>query len=387
MHVRDLSFCSRPLELECQKLETHDERFITVADLAQSGRYTEAGDAVAALLAEQLYDVRLVGYALFASFHEEGPRQLKELLRQTVAFLKANLPTSAAPADNADPRVPVFDRALTWLFRSLADALEYQHAQKAEPWTTWVAGLTRPELALVVTTVRELSALLPSPAFQSSGAHLTRLLQLCRGLEPSVALTSPVQPMTAAQEHGGNTGGAGHAAPSATSHPATTTPVLDENAAHPAGFSASSSAPAQSGLPRHVSVLPSPAAPVGGMNGPAATTEQLGRGATHATPGAVVQLRATARFLELCSKLQAFEALVKRGDFDKAAIVSSDIMRTIESFDPRAFFPDLFAGFGALLSAHIHDIGPRWDGKDSLEWRALEQYYQVDLESFVGREP
>lgn len=374
-HVRDLSFCARHLEAECQKLEAHDERFITIADLAQAGRYAEVAVQVEALLADNLYEVRLVTYALFAAVSEDGPQQLGTVLEHGARFLGTNFGSPAPPPDGTDARLPHVDRAFTWLLRSIADMLEYQQAQRAETWIAWVDQLDTTKLAALIAAARALSTSLPSPMFQSSGAQLVRVLQLLRGLEPTIAAarstTEAITTAAAAEDglEGALATGDGWPEPSGeTARAATTSTKPPQDAQRSAGGAAS--AGSRTGRP---------AAPARGASPRAARDGGL--------EGSVVQLRATARFAELCGKLQAFESLVKHGEFDKAAIVSSDIMNAIEQFDPRAYFPELFASFGALLSAHIQQIGPRWEDKGSLEWRALEQFYQVDLESFVGREP
>lgn len=99
--------------------------------------------------------------------------------------------------------------------------------------------------------------------------------------------------------------------------------------------------------------------------------------------GGTVELKGSSKLRELIAKLAAFEELADRGDYRKAAMVAADVQATIEGFDPREYFPDLFASFGALLSNHIDHIAPHWDGRETVSWRMLEQFYRVDLEAFV----
>lgn len=82
-------------------------------------------------------------------------------------------------------------------------------------------------------------------------------------------------------------------------------------------------------------------------------------------------------------KLEAFEALVKRGDMGKAAVVAQDIDACVQSFDPRVYLPKLFMPYFRLLSANIGSIAPHWHETDSAAWRALEQLYRVDLDAFL----
>ena len=96
------------------------------------------------------------------------------------------------------------------------------------------------------------------------------------------------------------------------------------------------------------------------------------------------ELEGSACLKELIDKLRAFETLTRHGDFPKAALVAADVQATIDNFDPREYFPRLFATFSALLAEHVDRIAPHWEQKDSVGWRTLEQFYRVDLDAFVG---
>jgi hypothetical protein len=89
-------------------------------------------------------------------------------------------------------------------------------------------------------------------------------------------------------------------------------------------------------------------------------------------------------FFALIQKLDAFSKLIKKGDLPRAAIVADDVMRTIDSFDPRAYFPELFSDFSELLSKNIDTLTSHWQDRDSTAWKAHSQFYRVDLRRFVG---
>lgn len=89
-------------------------------------------------------------------------------------------------------------------------------------------------------------------------------------------------------------------------------------------------------------------------------------------------------FFALIQKLDAFSKLVKKGDLARAAVVADDLMRTIDSFDPRAYFPELFSDFSELMSKHIDALSSYWHDRESNAWKAHAQFYRVDLRRFVG---
>ncbi|WP_437762111.1 type VI secretion system protein IglI family protein [Sorangium sp. So ce281] len=94
-------------------------------------------------------------------------------------------------------------------------------------------------------------------------------------------------------------------------------------------------------------------------------------------------LRISPAFAHLLRKLEAFSLLVESGQYPKAAVVADDLRRTLKSFDPKVFFPDVFVPYFQALSSHIDEIAPCWEEMGSPRWEALEQLYQVDLDAFV----
>jgi hypothetical protein len=320
--MRDLSVYHRQLEPELEKLDPQDPRFLHVADLAQGARYTEAADAVEALLGERLYEVRLLGYHLFAVFHEEGLSRLPAVLEALAALIQRNW-QGLAPADK---QVMLLNKGVTWFLQQAADALAYHRARKSELWSEWLRTLAPEQADASLRQTEALQGLLSGPAFRTGFAQLARLTQEL--LEVRSLLT------------------AARAAPA---------PQGEQPA----------------GTPAPATAAPAPL-PTG--NSPFLLLGQL------------VQLRGSAHFVDLCNKLKAFELLIQRRQYEKAALVSDDILATLEGFDPRKYFPELFATFGALLSQHVENIQPYWERKESVEWKTLTQFFQVDLESFVGRE-
>ena len=93
---------------------------------------------------------------------------------------------------------------------------------------------------------------------------------------------------------------------------------------------------------------------------------------------------ASHKFLELQSKLRAFELLVEQGNHERAAVVADDLLQLIEHFDPRTYFPELFVQFSALFSTNIGLLEQHWERRESMAWKALDQFYRVDLKKFVA---
>jgi hypothetical protein len=95
------------------------------------------------------------------------------------------------------------------------------------------------------------------------------------------------------------------------------------------------------------------------------------------------ELGVSHEFFALIQKLNAFSTLVNKGDLPRAAVVADDLMRTIETFDPRNYFPEMFSDFSELLSKHIGALDGHWQDRESPGWKARVQFYRVDLRRFV----
>ncbi len=94
-------------------------------------------------------------------------------------------------------------------------------------------------------------------------------------------------------------------------------------------------------------------------------------------------LASSELMLRLYRKIEAFEALIEKQDFEKAALIADDIDQTIKTFDPSTFFPKLFSNYFALSASHIDTLSQEWANKTSLKWEALHRLYQTDIEEFI----
>lgn len=88
---------------------------------------------------------------------------------------------------------------------------------------------------------------------------------------------------------------------------------------------------------------------------------------------------------QLMNKLAAFNTLVERQDFQRASVVAADVLNVVEHFDPRVYLPAIFSRFFAGLSTHAEQVEPLLQSTESLSFRALDQLYRVDLETFLAQ--
>ena len=97
----------------------------------------------------------------------------------------------------------------------------------------------------------------------------------------------------------------------------------------------------------------------------------------------MLRLAVSYRFVELTRKLQAFELLVQAGQFRRAALVADDVHQLIREFDPRSYFPAVFASFSALYYENLEELSKHWEDRGSAGWQALGQFYKTDLDRFA----
>lgn len=217
-----------------------------------------------------------------------------------------------------------FDLRFAWLFNTLIDTLVYHNKKATTEWEVWSKEQTAAALEDVVTAARALGDRFASGPYAAAGNALARLVTWLQGYVEQLA--------TAAVEE--------------AKAKASTAPK-----------------PAKGPTPADVVNIDR-------------FDPQRPR----------VELAVSHQFIDLCHKLKAFETLVERGQFQKAALVGNDIMALLDSFDPRSYFPELFSRFSALMSLHIAQLAGHWTDRESVGWNALSQFYRVDLKAFVGDE-
>lgn len=99
-----------------------------------------------------------------------------------------------------------------------------------------------------------------------------------------------------------------------------------------------------------------------------------------------IEVSVSPALAALLAKLDAFEKLVSKQRYRKAALVSADLRRLLNEFDPREYFPEIFAQYSSELSKHVGDIAPFWDRLEEIEFQVLHEFYRVDLDRFVEDE-
>jgi hypothetical protein len=309
-------------------LDSSDERLLSLDALADKGQFETLAHQVEELLGAGIVDIRPVSYYLYQAFAVGGWTALVDVLRVTDNLLGPSFSAVGPELRRED----FFNRRLRWLFDKIAAALAYHEKGLTPQWRAWRDGLTQDVRNAVLTHGEQASSRLPAPTYAAAGAALSQVLSFVRNhaLDP----TPPP--------------------PSATPKPQSVRPHY---------------APSDRPL-----TVPPASVPALGLE---VSAEPLRAGLQR------LELWAAPPFIDLCRKLDAFEELIQKEQFEKAAVVASDIAQRIENFDPRDHFPNLFAHFAAMQSKHVRALTRHAEGSDAPAWQALRQFYLLDLRAFV----
>ena len=327
----DLDLLNRTLPVvENPGLETTDPRLEEVGSLIQRAEYLEAATQAETVLSEGIYDIRLIGFFMYGVFLEQGMGSLKEIFDSLSGLLRDNW-AALGPAAKLEKHTQT---SLRWFLNQLLKKLQYEENNKSDLWEHWVSEVTSDAVAAAIDAADELGQ--TSVKVLEDGAAplvdgLGKLVQWLRTFQQLVyreaqtesAPESPVEEEEQAEEQAEMT--------------STRRPVTDVSGA-------------SRGLPGD-------------------ETGFLVEGSYH--------LRV------LMDKMAAFERLLDEEKYPRAALVADDINEALAGFDPRLYFPKLFARFSFLQAVHIQDLIAFQDQKETLEWQALKDFYKVDLDGFV----
>jgi hypothetical protein len=292
-----------------------------IQDLSSRGDYRPAAERAAGALPGGCTDVRVLAPFLLGAFLEQGPEAVPGVLGVLRSALSDRW--TALRPEAKKPRV--VDSALSWLFRSMVVQIDFHEKMQDATFRAWAgadaATVGRPSLEASTALRAAIDAVIDKAR---STVQLSEVEVRVRSL-----WSRPPSPP-----------------PLVAAPPVVTAPV----AAPP----------------------PEPAPEPTPLPAPALTA-----------PAAAPALEISPPMQSLLRKLEAFEVLVARGDLERAAVVAEDVRSTLESFDPRLYFPRLFSSYARVLAAHVNDIAPHWESIGSPPWRALEQLYRVDLDAFL----
>ena len=323
----NLDILNQPLAVvDNPGLETMDPRLEEVSLLIQRAQYEEAAAQAESILAEGIYDIRLIGFFFYGAFLQQGIGGLKDIFDCLSGLLRDNW-SAVGPVAKREKHAQT---SLRWFSNQLLKKLQHEEGSKGDLWERWVSQTTSDEVGEAVDAADGLRRALSMVLEDGAGPiidGLAKLVQWLQAFQQIVYREAEPEPETEGAQRD------------------------EEEVVTPSARKAATSMPQVSAGP------------------PASADTIFVEGSYHLGV--------------LMNKMEAFERLIAEEKYPRAALVADDINEIIAGFDPRLYFPKLFARFAFLQAANIQELIAFDEQKETAEWHALKDFYKVDLKEFV----
>lgn len=310
-------------------LDTLDPRFQEIAGLVEQGDIAKASEQIEGLIREDVLDIRVIGYYLYGVFAEKGLAALGDVLSVLARLFGENY-EAVGPAKKRDVH---FQNGSVWFLSRLHKKLASEEEKKGDDWNAWLGSVNADAAGKLIERCEALgkavAGRMQAPKVADANKKVVDWLKAYQKL-----VYVPEKP---------------------AEKPAEAPKEEEKKAEGPKGA----------------------LVPVGGRAAAAPAGEQV----VFDRP----VIEGSFHLQELLDRIKAFETLCHRKQYAKASLAASEISSTIEKFDPRVYFPRLFAGYSALLAGHFEELSKHWENKEQPAWKAQEQLFRVDLAAFVGK--
>ena len=309
-------------------LETIDPRFSDIATLVMEGNYEEAAAQSEAILEEQIYDIRIIGYSLYGHFIEQGVGAMADIYQCLANLLRDNL-DALGPVKNREKHIQTI---LNWMMKQLIKKLQREEAKNTSIYEGWISEVSSDQVQEALDAGDELRRTLGPVLEDAAGPVLDGLMKVNDWLtafqrlvyrepepEPEPEVEEETEELGEEIEEERQEAGKKEAYVSI--------PRLDEDA---------------------------------------------------------ISVEGSFHLKLLIRKLEAFDRLISAEKYSSAALIADDINSIIADFDPKVYFPKLFTRFSLQFAANINELFAFEEHKNSVEWQAMQELYKVDLESFVN---
>lgn len=321
-------------------LETIDPRFSDIAALVQGGNYKEAAAKSKTILAEKIYDIRIIGYFLYGHFIERGLPALADVYLCLADLLRDNI-DALGPARNRGKHIQTI---LNWMMKQIIKTLQYEEEKKKGLYKEWISGVSSDQVQEIIDAGGEFRRSLVLVLEDSAAPVLDGMVKINDWLisfqrlvyrEPEPEPEEEREPESAETEQ-----------------EADKVEAVEEIEEEPQWEERQ----------RLTRPAPEEEEEIAGVEG-------------------------SYHLKVLMKKLDAFDQLVSMQKYASAAIIADDINAIIANFDPRIYFPNLFVRYALQCATNINNLAAYAEYKESAAWQALQELYKVDLESFVNFDP
>jgi len=310
-------------------LETIDPRLSDIATLVMEGKYDQAAAQSDAIMEEQVYDIRIIGYSLYGHFIEQGVGAMADIYQCLANLLRDNL-DALGPVKNREKHIQTI---LTWMMKHLIKKLQREEAKNTSIYEGWISEVSSDQVQEALDAGDELRRVLGPVLEDAAGSVLDGLMKVNDWLTAFQRLVYR-EPEPEPEEE--------------------TEDLGDEEAKERIEKDRQEAVKKET----YVSI-------------PRLDEE-------------AISVEGSFHLKLLIRKLEAFDRLISTEKYSSAALIADDINGIIANFDPKVYFPKLFTRFSLQFAANINELFAFEEQKNSVEWQAMQELYKVDLESFVN---
>ena len=318
----DIEILNKTIEpAENPGLETTDPRLGSIVTHVQNGDYRRAAVEAQSIFEEDIYDIRLVGFFLYGIFLDQGLQAVGGIFQAIARLFQENW-EAIGPVNRRERHAQV---GLNWLIKQLAKILEYEESKQADAWNKWVQDVSSEDIDQIMQAADDVQTALTLKLEDTARPLQEGLLRIKKWLTTFRQLV--------------------HREPETEASPMEETEANDRRQSE-SDMGAAGNHPSMVNLGDFES-------------------------------GGSYHLKVLLR------KLRAFDKLIQEENYAMAALVSDDIDTIISNFDPKIYFPELFASYSFLRARNISEISSFTDQKQTVEWQAMQELYKVDLNRFL----
>lgn len=333
-----------------------DDRRLLAVDSASVSDVLLAADTARIGLEAGATDVRLLAAYTLGVFVEQGPLSLAGIFE---ALRKAVKERWLSLRPDGDKKVSTTDGALARLFRSITNHIDVHEKMQDATFKAWLrvdhdsvggpallaSSALRDALGAALVDLKDNREPRSTGALSELDARIRSHFDRFVAPKPAPARTPDPEPEAEPEEEA-----------AAEEQPSSGQPSAEQ----PSSGQPPSEQPS-SGQPR--------------------ADERRAERASDPGPAAR-SIPVSAAFALFLRKIEAVPALLER-DPERAAVVADDVRRTLKSFDPKVFFPEVLTPYLQFMAQSIDRIAPHWGAIGSPQWEALAELYQVDPDSFL----
>ena len=309
-------------------LDSTDPRLDEITTLSQAGQFSEAAALSETLIAEGVYDVRLICFFLYGYWLDNGISSMLPLLDSLTNVIQENW-QAIGPKHNQEKYL---EKSLDWLFRQLLKKLQYEESKNSSVWQQWQASAVEVDFDQITASALKLRDCLNQRMPDTALVLFDQWRKIEKWLDNFQRLSYQPEPDEPSE--------------------------LNED-----------------GTEEAMEMLPMSAAQ--GVN----PTEKTAGAANDAA----LQGLESSYYLELLlKKLAAFEQLIQENKFPQAALLSDDINFTLANFDPKLYFPKMFENFVKQQVLFFDELMVYAEHRDDPQWQAMQEWLKVDLDGFIN---